>query len=84
MAPSIVPDTTSMDVVFTIGHAGKLKTENFNTFAAFVTQLTTELAAASTTTMTMTTAPPSMSSPPTVIAKCYQRHSAGTAGWRLS
>jgi hypothetical protein len=57
MAPSIVPDTASMDVVFTIGHAGKLKTENFNTFAAFVTQLTTELAATSTTTMTMTTAP---------------------------
>jgi len=57
MAPSIVPVTTSMDVVFTIGHAGKLKTENFNTFAAFVTQLTTELAATSTTTMTMTTAP---------------------------
>ena len=55
MAPSIVPDTASMDVVFTIGHAGKLKTENFNTFAAFVTQLTTELAATSTTTMTMTT-----------------------------
>jgi hypothetical protein len=46
-----------MDVVFTIGHAGKLKTENFNTFAAFVSQLTTELAATSTTTMTMTTAP---------------------------
>ena len=57
MAPSIVPDTASMDVVFTIGHAGKLKTENFNTFAAFVTQLTTDLAATSTTTMTMTTAP---------------------------
>jgi hypothetical protein len=52
MAPSIVPDTASTDVVFTIGHAGKLKTENFNTFAAFVTQLTTELAATSTTTMT--------------------------------
>jgi hypothetical protein len=48
--PSIVPDTASMDVVFTIGHAGKLKTENFNTFAAFVTQLTKELAATSTTT----------------------------------
>jgi hypothetical protein len=56
-APSIVPDTTSTDVVFSIGHAGKLKTENFNTFAAFITQLTTELAATSTTMMTMTTAP---------------------------
>jgi hypothetical protein len=56
-APSIVPYTASTDVVFSIGHAGKLKTENFNTFAAFITQLTTELAATSTTTMTMTTAP---------------------------
>jgi hypothetical protein len=56
-APSIVPDTVSTDVVFSIGHAGKLKTENFNTFAAFITQLTTELAGASTTMMTMTTAP---------------------------
>jgi len=56
-APSIVPDTTSTDLVFSIGHAGKLKTENFNTFAAFITQLSTELAATSSTTMTMTTAP---------------------------
>jgi len=56
-APSIVPDTTSTDVVFTIGHAGKLKTENFNTFAAFITQLSTELAGTSTTTTTMTAAP---------------------------
>ena len=56
-APSIVPDTTSTDVVFSIGHAGKLKTENFNTFAAFITQLSTELAGASGTTTTTTTAP---------------------------
>jgi hypothetical protein len=51
-APSIVPDTTSTDVVFSIGHAGKLKTENFNTFAAFITQLSTELTGASGTTTT--------------------------------
>jgi hypothetical protein len=56
-APSIVADTTSTDVVFTIGHAGKLKTENFNTFAAFITQLSTELAGPSSTTATMTAAP---------------------------
>jgi hypothetical protein len=56
-APSIVPDTTSTDVVFSIGHVGKLKTENFNTFAAFITQLSTELAGASGTTATTTTAP---------------------------
>ena len=51
-APSIVPDTTATNAVFTIGHAGKLKTENFSTFAAFVTQLATELAATTTTTAT--------------------------------
>jgi hypothetical protein len=49
-APSIVPDTATTDVVFSIGHAGKLKTENFNTFAAFITQLSTELAATTATT----------------------------------
>jgi hypothetical protein len=51
-APAIVPDTTSTDVVFSIGHAGKLKTENFNTFTAFITQLSTELMGASGTTTT--------------------------------
>ena len=56
-APSIVPDTTSTDLVFAIGHVGKLKTENFNTFAAFITQLSTELAGTSSTTTTMTAAP---------------------------
>jgi hypothetical protein len=50
--PSITPDPAASDAVFTIGHAGKLTTENFNTFAAFVTQLTMELAST-----TMTTAP---------------------------
>lgn len=54
-APSIVPDTAATNVLFAIGHAGKLKTENFSTFAAFVTQLSTELAATSTTTMTTAT-----------------------------
>jgi hypothetical protein len=51
-APSIVPDTAATNAVFTIGHAGKLKAENFSTFAAFVTQLETELAATTTTTAT--------------------------------
>jgi hypothetical protein len=54
-APSIVPDTTATNVTFVIGHAGKMKTENFSTFPAFVTQLASELAA-TTTTGTMTTA----------------------------
>jgi hypothetical protein len=49
-APSIAPDTTATNVLFSIGHAGKFKTENFNTFAAFVTQLSTELASTTTPT----------------------------------
>jgi len=47
-APSIVPATAATNVTFTIGHAGKLKTENFGTFPAFVTQLATELTNATT------------------------------------
>ena len=54
-APSILPDTTDTNVTFVIGHAGKLKTENFSTFAAFVTQLASELAATSTTGTSTTT-----------------------------
>jgi hypothetical protein len=54
-APSIVPATTDMNVVFAIGHAGKLKTENFSTFSAFVTQLATELAGTTTPGTTTTT-----------------------------
>ena len=49
-APSIVPDTTTSNVVFTIGNAGKLKTDNFNTFAAFVTVLAGDLASTATPT----------------------------------
>lgn len=41
-APSIAPGTAAGEV-FTIGHAGKFKVENFNTFSAFVTQLATDL-----------------------------------------
>ena len=51
--PSIVPDTATQNVVFTIGHAGKLKAENFNTFAAFVTQLATELGTTTATPPTV-------------------------------
>jgi hypothetical protein len=43
MAPSVAPSTANGDV-FTIAHAGKFKVENFNTFAAFVTQLAADLA----------------------------------------
>jgi hypothetical protein len=42
-APSIVCDTTATTDVFAIGHASTFKTDNFNTFAAFVTQLATDL-----------------------------------------
>jgi hypothetical protein len=41
-APSIAPGTAAGEV-FTIGHAGKFKVENFNTFSAFVTQLAADL-----------------------------------------
>jgi hypothetical protein len=47
-APTIVPDTAATTDVFTIGHRGKYKTENFNTFAAFVAALTTDLTPTST------------------------------------
>jgi len=53
MPPSVVPSTANGDV-FTIAHNGKFKVENFNTFAAFVTQLTADLAGTATGTMGMT------------------------------
>ncbi len=42
-------------LVFTIGHAGKFRTDNFNTFAAFVTQLAADLAGTAPTAGTMAT-----------------------------
>jgi hypothetical protein len=42
-APTIAPDTMAANETFTIGHRGKYKTENFNTFAAFVTALFADL-----------------------------------------
>ena len=50
---SVVPSTATGDV-FTIAHAGKFKVENFNTFAAFVTQLAADLAGTASGTMNMT------------------------------
>jgi hypothetical protein len=41
--PTIAPDTMAANEIFTIGHRGKYKTENFNTFAAFVTALAADL-----------------------------------------
>ena len=41
--PAIAPDTTAANEVFTIGHRGKYKVENFNTFAAFVAALVADL-----------------------------------------
>jgi hypothetical protein len=51
--PSIVPDTATQNVVFAIGHAGTEKAESFNTFAAFITQLATELSTTTTTPPTV-------------------------------
>jgi hypothetical protein len=53
MAPSVVPSTATGEV-FTIAHAGKFKVENFNTFAAFVTQLAADLAGTASGAMNMT------------------------------
>jgi hypothetical protein len=41
--PTITADATATNEVFAIGHRGKYKTENFNTFAAFVTALAADL-----------------------------------------
>jgi hypothetical protein len=41
--PTLTADATATDEVFTIGHRGKYRTENFNTFAAFVTALAADL-----------------------------------------
>src|SRR5262249_34899664 len=40
-----------MGEVFAIGHAGKFKTESFNTFSAFMTQLAADLAGANMPTV---------------------------------
>ena len=41
--PVISPNSTSSNTVFTIGHTPTATMENFNTYAAFITQLQTEL-----------------------------------------
>jgi hypothetical protein len=41
--PLIVPNPTSSNTVFAIGHAVSSTIESFNTYAAFITQLQTEL-----------------------------------------
>lgn len=43
MAPTVMPDMMATNEIFAIGHRGKYKTENFNTFAAFVTALVADL-----------------------------------------
>jgi hypothetical protein len=40
---SIIPDPTAANTVFTIGHAASAGAENFDTFAAFIAQVQTEL-----------------------------------------
>jgi hypothetical protein len=46
--PTITASATATNEVFAIGHRGKYKTENFNTFAAFVTALAADLTPAAT------------------------------------
>jgi hypothetical protein len=41
--PIIEPSSTTSNTVYTIGHSAKSTTENFNTYAAFIAQLQTEL-----------------------------------------
>jgi hypothetical protein len=41
--PTVTAAATATDEVFTIGHRGKYKTESFNSFAAFVGALATDL-----------------------------------------
>jgi hypothetical protein len=41
--PTISPSQTTSNTVYTIGHSVKSTAENFNTYAAFITQLQTEL-----------------------------------------
>jgi len=41
--PVIMADTMASNEIFAIGHRGKFKTENFNTFAAFITALSADL-----------------------------------------
>jgi hypothetical protein len=48
--PLIVPDPTGDATLFSIGHSMSKTVENFNTYAAFVTQLQTELTGATLAT----------------------------------
>jgi hypothetical protein len=41
--PVIMADATATNEIFAIGHRGKYKTENFNTFASFITALSADL-----------------------------------------
>ena len=41
--PTIMADATATNEIFAIGHRGKYKTENFNTFASFITALAADL-----------------------------------------
>jgi len=41
--PVIMADTMAVNEIFAIGHRGKRETENFNTFASFITALSADL-----------------------------------------
>lgn len=51
MTPPKIAAGTAAGEVFTIGHAGKFKVENFNTFSAFVAQLSADLSGTAMGTM---------------------------------
>jgi hypothetical protein len=41
--PTIMADANATNEIFAIGHRGKYKTENFDTFASFISALTADL-----------------------------------------
>lgn len=47
-APAIVPDATAKSDIFTIGHAGHFHTDNFSSFADFVTALSGDVTGSTT------------------------------------
>jgi hypothetical protein len=53
----IVPSSTSSATVFTIGHSSSATTESFNTYAAFIAQLQTELNGTTLATAVTATGP---------------------------
>ena len=49
--PTIMADANATNEIFAIGHRGKYKTENFNTFASFIAALTADLTPTATSSI---------------------------------